>query len=45
MILGVSFIFGDEFLSSVVGKGVDKVESMIRTREADYVCLRLQKGG
>lgn len=46
VIVGCSFIFGDDWLVNVTGQGVDKVESMIRTRgsDYDYVCLRLRKG-
>lgn len=44
VIVGCSFIFDDLFLVNVTGKGVEKVESLIRSRSPDYVCLRLRKG-
>lgn len=44
VIVGCSFIFDDFFLVNVTGKGVEKVESLIRSRGPDYVCLRLRKG-
>ena len=45
VIVGCSFIFDDLFLANVTGKGVEKVESLIRSRGPDYVCMRLRKGG
>jgi hypothetical protein len=45
VIVGCSFIFDDLFLANVTGKGVEKVESLIRSRGPDYVCIRLRKGG
>lgn len=44
VIVGCSFIFDDLFLVNVTGRGVEKVESLIRSRSPDYVCLRLRKG-
>lgn len=44
VIVGCSFIFDDSYLVNVTGKGVERVESLIRSRGPDYVCLRLRKG-
>lgn len=44
VIIGCSFIFDDSYLVNVTGKGVERVESLIRSRGPDYVCLRLRKG-
>jgi hypothetical protein len=44
VLVACSFIFDDLFLANVTGKGVEKVESLIRSRGPDYVCLRLRKG-
>jgi len=44
VIVGCSFIFDDSYLVNVTGKGVEKVESLIRSRGPDYVCLRVKKG-
>lgn len=44
VIVGCSFIFDDSYLVNVTGKGVERVESLIRSRGPDYVCLRLKKG-
>ncbi len=45
ILVGCSFIFDDLFLANVTGRGVEKVESLIRSRGPDYVCMRLRKGG
>lgn len=44
VVVGVSFIFGDDYLVNVTGQGVDRVQSLIRSRGPAYVCLRLRKG-
>ncbi len=44
VVVGCSFIFDDLFLVNVTGQGTDKVESLIRSRGPDYVCLRVRKG-
>lgn len=43
VVIGVSGIFGDE-VWNVRGKGVAKVESLIRSRDADTVNIRLERG-
>jgi len=44
VVVAVSFVFGDDFLKDTEGKGVDVVQSLIKSREEDYVLLRLRKG-
>lgn len=44
VVVAVSFVFGDDFLRDVEGKGVEAVQSLIKSREEDYVLLRLRKG-
>lgn len=44
VLVGCSFIFDDLFLVNVTGVGTEKVESLIRSRGPDYVCMRLRKG-
>lgn len=44
VVLAVSFVFGDDFLKNVAGKGVEAVQSLIKSRDEDYVLLRLRKG-
>lgn len=44
VLVGCSFIFDDLFLVNVTGAGTEKVESLIRSRGPDYVCMRLRKG-
>lgn len=43
VVVGVSAVFGD-YISDIRGKGMAKVESMIRTRPAADVKLRLERG-
>ena len=43
-IVGVSAVFGDTVWDTR-GQGLDRVEGLIRSREADAVTLRLERGG